>query len=426
MPNDVPTPPSSRALHIVQFGYDWGNFSRTQPEIFADKLRWKQIDIDRHILYEFCWSDVDRDEWLRENYHLLSWKTGLRRLRRAMLLESARRVLRWFEENGRRPDLYVTSSFETLLVGLVLRRRYGTRIVMYGIGRGREVSFTRPLSRLRYVWTALIETLNRGIPDLYFALSRGTVEYLISIGVPEERIVHYVPNTITNALGAASTAGVSPPRSEIRERLGIPPEAPILTCVARLEPEKDHARLLDLVAAIRPDLHVVFAGSGGLQERLEAQARDLNIADRVHFPGALGRADLWSLYADTAVFVLLSKSEALGIVVLEAMAAGVPVIGSEAVGIVESIGAHQERGRILRASDGPAEFATLINDALTPSPARDERIARAQTHVLLLFEGNPTLEAEVYKRFGLGSEKTGAAAEHLGMQPSSSSPICSE
>jgi len=105
---------------------------------------------------------------------------------------------------------------------------------------------------------------------------------------------------------------------------------------AALTGEKDHRTLIraaHYARANRPDLHWVIAGEGRLRDSLAAEIHRLGLADRVHLIGHVDRVD--ALIAAADVFVLTSKREGLGSVVLNALALGRPVVATDAGGIPE-------------------------------------------------------------------------------------------
>jgi glycosyltransferase involved in cell wall biosynthesis len=105
--------------------------------------------------------------------------------------------------------------------------------------------------------------------------------------------------------------------------------------VGRLSTEKGVDVLLDAVAGVPEAKRVVVAGDGPLRPELEARARSTGA--RVEFTGWVGRDQLPALYPRARVQVVPSRSEPQGVVVLEALASGTPVIGSDVGGIPEMI-----------------------------------------------------------------------------------------
>jgi glycosyltransferase involved in cell wall biosynthesis len=202
------------------------------------------------------------------------------------------------------------------------------------------------------------------------ALSPGHARYLIEReGVPEEKI-RVVPN------GVDLTRFENLPRRDAaRERLGIPPEAEVVGSVAMLRPEKNQALLLEAAARLRrrrPGLVVVLAGEGPERERLTARAGREDLAGTVRFLGS--RADVPEILPAFDAFVLssLPAVETQPVAVLEAMAAGVPVVATR-VGDLEAL-LEEGRAGILVPS-GDAEALARAVERLLDAPA--ERAALA-------------------------------------------------
>lgn len=154
-------------------------------------------------------------------------------------------------------------------------------------------------------------------------------------GWPAERI-----ETLHNRLDVAATRSVLLPRAAARTALGLPPDATVIANVGRLHPDKDQATLLAGFAKALPHLPadslLVIIGSGPLQDRLMAQAQELGIAERTRFLGQVPQAA--RLFAAFDLFVLSSDHEPFGMVLLEAMAAGVPVLATACGGAPEVVG----------------------------------------------------------------------------------------
>ncbi|HVE79023.1 MAG TPA: glycosyltransferase [Gemmatimonadaceae bacterium] len=146
--------------------------------------------------------------------------------------------------------------------------------------------------------------------------------------------------------------------------------------LARLHPKKGLPLLIDAMARLGSDLadaELVVAGAGdpGYEERLRGQARAAGVAERVRFVGHVTGAEKARLLAEADVFVLPSSQENFGLSATEAMAAGVPVILSEAVAVA---GAACDAGAALVA----ARDAGAIADALA-RVLRDGELRRAMS-----------------------------------------------
>jgi glycosyltransferase involved in cell wall biosynthesis len=137
------------------------------------------------------------------------------------------------------------------------------------------------------------------------------------------------------------------------------PARRVVTSVANLRREKGHDVLIAAAARVmraHPDVVFHLVGGGPMRDALERQARDLGVAEAVRFLGH--REDVPQLLYDSDVFVLPSLSEAFPNGVVEAMAAGLPVVASEVGGIPELI-TNGGTGMLVPPGD-PQELATAI------------------------------------------------------------------
>lgn len=175
-------------------------------------------------------------------------------------------------------------------------------------------------------------------------------------GWPAERI-----ETLYNRIDiAAAQAGVFE-RNDARAKLGLPENAWIVGSVGRLHPDKDQATLLRGFARALPELPqgslLAVMGTGPLEQRLKDQARQLGIEQRVRFLGKVPEARRYFKAFD--VFALTSDHEPFGMVLLEAMAAGVPLICSDCGGGREVV---QDVGRLFPFGDADA-LAKVLAEA---------------------------------------------------------------
>src|SRR5439155_18500964 len=108
--------------------------------------------------------------------------------------------------------------------------------------------------------------------------------------------------------------------------------------VARLDYLKDHAtalRTLECVAGRRPDAHLLLVGEGPERAAIEAQVRERRLGDRVRLLGL--RKDIPRLLQAADVFLLTSISEGIPLTLIEAMAAGLPVVSTRVGGVGEGV-----------------------------------------------------------------------------------------
>ncbi len=164
-------------------------------------------------------------------------------------------------------------------------------------------------------------------------------------------------------------------RGEARQRLGLPEDGPIVGNVGRLHPHKDQATLIAAYARAaqsRDYAALAIIGTGTQESALREQARDLGLADQLYLLGWV--PDAWRYFRAFDVFALSSRREGFGMVLLEAMAAEVPVVCSRVGGAPEVVGAN---GRLFPPGDVDA-LARLLREKVD-AQQRDaalERVAR--------------------------------------------------
>lgn len=150
----------------------------------------------------------------------------------------------------------------------------------------------------------------------------------------------------------------------------------------RLAPEKGYDLALAALAKVYANRLDSFryriAGTGPEYEKLLSQAKEAGISDRIEFTGWLDPADISNFYRDTDIFLHPARYEPYGVSVLEAMAAGTAVIGSDATGAVQDRISHLQNGLVHRSGDAD-DLAIQIESLVLNRPliARLSEQARA-------------------------------------------------
>jgi glycosyltransferase involved in cell wall biosynthesis len=170
--------------------------------------------------------------------------------------------------------------------------------------------------------------------------------------------------TLHNRVDVQALRQSQVPMREARETLGLSMDAWIIGNVGRLHPDKDQSTLLQGFAAALPRLpansQLVILGIGKLEADLKAQARELGIGDRVLFLGQVPEARRYFRAFD--VFALSSNREPFGMVLLEAMAAGLPMIATACGGareVIEGVGILFPLGDAGHLADGLQHLAAM-------------------------------------------------------------------
>ncbi|MFP5246775.1 MAG: glycosyltransferase [Thermoanaerobaculia bacterium] len=165
-------------------------------------------------------------------------------------------------------------------------------------------------------------------------------------------------------------------RERVHREFSIPDAQPVLVTVSVLRPGKGVEVLLDAVRSI-PDATFLILGDGAKRAEWEQLARDYGIADRVRWAGF--RTDVDALLAGCDALVHPSLDDAFPTVLLEAMAAGLPVIASRVGGIPEIV-TDGVTGRLVPPNDAPAlaqAIGELLRDPTKMRPMDVERFSTA-------------------------------------------------
>jgi len=244
-------------------------------------------------------------------------------------------------------DLVVCGHLRLLRLGLAAARlaRAPLLLVAYGIE----------------AWQPAKPASVRGV-DTVLAISEFTRQKMLGwAGIPAARI-QILPPAIDPAL-----FGPGPRSPALVERYRLQGKTVLLT-LARLAATERYKGIdevlecLPLLQERRPDIAYLVAGDGDDRPRLEAKARSLDLADRVVFCGRIAAAEKADHYRLADAFVMPGRGEGFGIVYLEAMACGVPVVGSKLDGSREAL--RDGRLGILVDPGDRAELAAGIDEAL--------------------------------------------------------------
>jgi glycosyltransferase involved in cell wall biosynthesis len=232
-----------------------------------------------------------------------------------------------------------------------LKRLFGYRLVLSA--HGSDVLRPKP-------WNAPWIGAILAAADAVTAVSRMTADRLDEkYDVPPERLF-VIPNGIDTAFWSA---GAAVPAAE---------RPPVVLSVGRLHPVKGHDILLDAFASVASrmrEARLVIVGDGGCQPGLELQAERLGIAARVTFAGAGDAAAVRDRLGHARCFVLPSRSEGLPLALLEAMAAGTPVVATRVGGVPEVTG---DSAAVLVAPEDPVGMAAAIERLLGDARAATE------------------------------------------------------
>jgi len=186
--------------------------------------------------------------------------------------------------------------------------------------------------------------------------------------VPASRVVE-----LPNFLGESAFQRLAAPAREARRQSwGVPAGAFVIGMVARLAPVKNHAMALRALQRLEDDVHLVLIGGGPSRRALEELAAELRIEARVHFIGELLSSENLHQFFDLSV--LCSHSEGFPNALIEALAAGCPVVATPVGGVPELISERQTG--LLVPVDRPDALAAAVQE-LRQDAALRQRLSEA-------------------------------------------------
>jgi glycosyltransferase involved in cell wall biosynthesis len=273
---------------------------------------------------------------------------------------------------GTSPDIVHTHLLHADLYGITAARRACVPYVVSS--RHNDDRFRRkPLVRLLHRW--LWRQTDAGI-----AISEAIRQFCITVeGAPIDRMF-----TIHYGLDPASIQAPPDARAQLCAALDLPGDALLIGSVCRLIEQKGLIYGLQGFAQIAgqfPTAHYVIAGDGPLRAELEAAAQALHLAAWVHFLG--WRSDAHAIFAALDLLLAPSLWEGFGLVFLEAMALGVPILGTRVSAIPEVV-IDGETGWLVPPRD-PDAIAAALREALSDPALRRARGENGRQRLLAHF-----------------------------------------
>ncbi len=194
-----------------------------------------------------------------------------------------------------------------------------------------------------------------GRRDRVVGVGRAVREAIIrNEGIPAQRV-----EFVYNGIDLAPYANGSESSAQVRQEMGVGPNDLVLIQVARLDYLKDHAtaiRTLQRIAALRPEARLVLVGEGPERDKIEQEVRDRGLSEHVRFLGL--RTDIPRLLRAADVFLLTSISEGIPLTLIEAGAAGIPVVSTDVGGVGEVV--ERDVTGLLASSGDDASLANHV------------------------------------------------------------------
>ncbi|MEZ4675708.1 MAG: glycosyltransferase [Caldilineaceae bacterium] len=285
------------------------------------------------------------------------------------------------------------------VAALLLRRRLEARALVRTVHNEREWR-KRPLRRL---------LLTNLLYPLFYDQELGVAQQVVD-NLNRRVVARGLGRTagrMYNALNFDRFTAVTVDRAAKRVALGLPAVGPIIGSVGRLTEQKGYHLLLEAVPQVlahHPAAHFVLVGSGDQSAALVEQAHRLQIAAHVHFTGA--RGDIEELFGLFDLFVSSSLWEGLPTVILESMAAGVPVVATTVSGSSEQV-IDGVTGRLVTPGD-PVALAEGMIDLLGDPAKAAQLSAAARPFAMARFSIQAVAEAHVQLYHRLIATTTGS------------------
>jgi glycosyltransferase involved in cell wall biosynthesis len=279
----------------------------------------------------------------------------------------------WRLIRKQRPHVVHTHTAKAGVLGRIAARLAGVPVVVHTYhGHVLHGYFGRFQTAL---FRGLERTLGRA-SDALVAVSESVKDDLVGLGVAEAAKIRVVPL----GLELGHLTGVLP-RGALRRPAGVSDLAPLVGIVGRLAPIKDLPTFLAAASAVHrsvPEARFAIVGDGEERPALEAESRRLGLDGVVHFHG--WHRDMAAVYGDLDVVVNCSRNEGTPVALIEALAAGRPVVATR-VGGTPDLLARGDHGLLVPPGDPEALAAAITGVLRSPEDAR-ARAACGRAHVL--------------------------------------------
>lgn len=368
---------NSKPLNILVINHDWRNIFETSFHELYDKLERDRVRPDLNNFFFASWANVAYVKKRDERFASVHIKTMWKSFKPMIDFLSIFVVPFVVWKSKFKPDVIFFYDLGFVLPARILKLLYGSKVVLCLNNMPEVYSKTRRFGLIKGWYSFFLERLFVGLVDIGYTLNATMKRYLLDMGLPESKIRVFAMNTIERDRLHIDSAHIG----EMRKKYGIRDDQKVILCVGRLETEKGYPRLFEVFSKLDKNSVLMVLGRGSLLEEFKEKTKMLGIAERVIFCGFIHREEIWNYYKDADVFVLLSNAEALGVVFWEAMYVRVPVVGSMAPGIVETLGNDGNRGRLVEENEPLSLIKEKINFCLHPSAEKEAMLDRARIYV---------------------------------------------
>jgi glycosyltransferase involved in cell wall biosynthesis len=270
---------------------------------------------------------------------------------------------------GAQPDVVHTHTTTAGFLGRLAARRARVPVVVHTL---HWHPFHGYYTALQTRLFAALERLGARLTDRVIALSTGLQHELVG-----QYHITRASRIMVLPLGFDLRVFAETPRGggRCRAACGIPPEAPLVGIVGRLMPVKRHDLFLEMAARLRsthPTAHFLIAGDGNERANIEAAIAEQGLGDSVHLLG--WARDVAAVYSDLDVLVNCSLNEGTPVPVIEALAAGCPVVATDVGGTPDLLD-HGVFGRLVPPDDAEALAAAVAATIASPPDLTEARAA---------------------------------------------------
>lgn len=267
-------------------------------------------------------------------------------------------------------------------LGAIKSRNYGTKVIYTAHG----FHFYKGAPLINWLLYYPIEKFCSYFTDILITINKE--DYTLAINNMKPKKIYYVPGV---GIDVDKFSNIALDKEKKREELGISENDIMLLSVGELNKNKNHEIVLRALSRIdKKDIHYFIAGKGDLKDYLIKLAQDLNIQDRVHFLGF--RNDIDEIYKVADIFCFPSFREGLSVSLMEAMAAGLPIICSNIRGNNDLI--EDEVNGFLCNYDSIDNFRKSIEKLINDSELKERFGIQNKNRVLKLDTKNIIEEIE--------------------------------
>lgn len=365
----------NKKLKIAVVSFDWRNIFEEEPEELVRKLKRDRLNPDYNEFFFISWS-TKKYHKKYGNFETVHLKAPFgKRILCDILSDFMVPII--LKRYRFVPDIILIYDFPLIFSTIWAKTIWRSRTILFLGNLPAGLAKTRPFAGLQNIYQRSAELAGKYFVDIFLAISESTKNYLKRLKIKEEKIRTITPDILERdkEFVLNSKKGV------IRQKYQIADSQRILLSVGRLEPEKGFFELLEAFRSLdRQDLVLLIIGEGSQRQRLSEAIKKKGLESRVILAGGQGRKEIWNFYQDADIFILLSKTEGLGLAFWEAMYLGVPVIGTNIDGIKETIGADGERGYYFEAdTDDLKKKLDILLDS--SNAGRETMIRRAKEYV---------------------------------------------